>query len=225
MPVAYFILILTAFIFNRLHFPFVNIITILGLIVLFADLITQLIRFMMKRIHISVFLASTALFFTAIGYTFMWLMWPAAKTVAVFGLIVSVAVVAYWLIRNLKPTWRFAITLVITMVLGVFVTMKNSSFYCMKNGIDPNNPVAPVFMKHYLAWSYNVEENRDAAMNMLMMEKRYLERGISEADHDRTAKEYHAAFKEDLLIVNNAVKDLSLGSWTNYQPLHGIDFQ
>lgn len=216
MPLAYLILLIIAFVSARLHWPLTNLAVLAGTLVMCADLLVQLIRMLMKRIHISTLFGSIVLSVLSIGYAFTWLFWPGAFETAVFALLLSLVYVIYWLASKRKPTTRFVVILLVTMVLGVYTTMKPSSFFCMKNGFDPVQPHAPLTARHFLAWLYNQEGNYGASMQMLLDEKKYAEDKISKAEVERASSYYVDDLRNDLKTIDQAIVELNGKHWNNY---------
>ncbi len=226
MPIVYLLLIILAFVSSRLHWPLTSLAVIAGFLIATVDVLIQFIRVLMKRTHFSTLLGALALFFLSIGYLFFWLSWPGGFVMSCFGAIVALAFIVYWFIAKRKLNLRFGVVLTVFIVLSAFLSMKPSTFYCMKNDIDPHRPDAPIFILHELAWRYNREGNREAAMRLLLQEKQNIEAKQAYLAKEQRPDAYLIKdFEENELIVNAALDQLIKGGWTDYRPMAPEDFR
>lgn len=219
MPIAYFLLIVLSFIAARNHFPLSNIPVILGIFLMLADVIIQIIRLGRKKTHSTVLLSSVALLLISVGYTFVWLRWPGGMVNGLFGVVVGVIVLILWITKKQKKTIRFFILAFMTVVLGTFSFMKQSSLLCLRNNMDSNHPKGPVFLLHELAW-YNYQEgDKVKAMNLLKEVQLNVNKKAAHFRNERDDDFYTRIFVEDSVIVSRSIEQVNNGNWFNYESL------
>ena len=226
MPIVYLLLIIIAFVFTRLHWPFSSLAVLTGFFVMCVDIVIQIIRVWMKRTHFSTLLGALALSFLSVGYMYVWLSWPGSFIMGCLGAIVALAYIVYWFVSKRKLNLRFGVVLTVFVILAAFLSMKPSTFYCFKHDIDPNKPEAPLYNLHHLAWKYNTEGNKQAAMVLLLREKKDIEaKRAYLANQERPDSYMIKAFEENEMIADAALNNLMEGSWKEYKPMVPEDFR
>lgn len=217
MPIVYLILVIYSFIASQIHWPLGNLALISGFLLLLVDVLVQLIRLALKKTSYHVFLLALSLCFLGAAYMFLWLSWPGMKVMAWASLILALPGILLSFRLKGKALPRKIITILIFVAVAVFSFMKTSDFYCFRNNISAENPMAdaPVFVVHRLAFIL-YQENEEARAEELLLEIRddlnQKTAYFRELGKDRYMLE---VFVQDSAIVSSDLEQVKHGSWSH----------